>query len=299
MKIISSSEYYKKKFGTKVYRLSLSSSVTCPNRDGSKSFGGCSFCSASGSGDFAEKDFDILKQIENAKKRVDSKFPKKIQNQERLYIAYFQSFTSTYGPVKKLEEIFTKAAMQKEICALSIATRPDCLGVDVMEMLKKLSLIKPVTIELGLQTIHKKSADSFNRAYDLNVFEAAYKKLKENNFEVIVHIILGLPGESESEMLETVKYLSELQPTLDGIKIQLLQILEGTKMARDFKKNPFKVFTLEEYGRLLVKCLSLLKSQTVVHRITGDGPKSLLIQPAWCADKKRVLNYLKKLIEES
>lgn len=299
MKINSASEYYKKRFGTKVYRLSLSAASTCPNRDGKVSFGGCTFCSQGGSGDFAETDEDVLLQIEKAKKRVDAKFPSKIKSQDRKYIAYFQSFTNTYGPLDKLEKIFTTAASQKEICALSIGTRPDCLGPEVLEMLKKVNSIKPVTVELGLQTIHQKTADAVNRGYDLKVFEKAYKDLKDINIEVIVHVILGLPGEGEKEMLETISYLSHLRPVLDGIKIQLLQVLEGTVMGEGFKKNPFKIYSMEEYCSLVIKCLKLLPQETVIHRMTGDGPKRILIEPAWSGDKKRVLNYLNKLIARS
>lgn len=296
MKILTASEYYKKRFGSKVYRLSLSAGRTCPNRDGTCGTGGCIFCSAGGSGDFAEWDEDVLVQIQKAKFRVESKFPKQIDGSKRLYIAYFQSFTNTYGPLQKLRETFTKAAMQEEICALSIATRPDCLGPDVIQMLREINSIKPVAVELGLQTIHPNSALKINRGYDLSVFQEAYAELKKNDIEVIVHVILGLPFETEQQMLETVKYLASMNPRLDGIKLQLLQVLDGTVLGDEYRRNPFKIYTLEEYGELLVKCLELLPPETVVHRITGDGPKKILIEPKWCGDKKRVINYLNSII---
>ena len=292
------SDYLKKTFGCKVYRLSLSAGCTCPNRDGNVGTGGCAFCSAGGSGDFAESFEDIDLQIQKAKIRVDSKFPRSTEAKDRKYIAYFQSFTSTYGSPERLRPIFTKAIMRPEIVALSIGTRPDCLPPPIIEMLLELNKIKPVWVELGLQTIHEISAEKMNRCYSLECFEKAYSDLKKSSLLVIVHLILGLPGESKEEMLESVRYLAKLNPTLDGIKLHLLHVLEGTPLAEIYRKNPFHVMTLEEYTDLIVECLDLLPETTVVHRMTGDGPKRILIAPQWSGDKKRVLNTLKKKLEK-
>lgn len=302
MTVLTLSDYLKKTFGTKVYKLSLSTGCTCPNRDGTVGTGGCTFCSAGGSGDFAEsyaKQKSITQQIQDAKQRVDQKFPSKIKTKDKKYIAYFQSFSNTYQTVEYLRPIFLEAINQPEVVALSIATRPDCLKDDVVLMLSHLNKIKPVWIELGLQTIHEKTAESFNRGYKLQVFNDAYARLKSINLTVIVHVILGLPGETKEDMKDTVRYLCALKPELDGIKLQLLHILEGTKMGQEYKKNPFKLFTMEEYCSFVVECLKLLPKNIVVHRMTGDGPKKILIEPQWSADKKRVLNLLKKYIEEA
>ncbi|MDY4902195.1 MAG: TIGR01212 family radical SAM protein [Treponema sp.] len=297
MKINSLSGYLKKQFGTKVYKLSLSAGCTCPTRDGTISYGGCIFCSEGGSGDFASSFDSIEVQIEKAKQKVESKFPKKIPDEDRKYIAYFQSFTSTYGNEERLMKLFETACSFKEIAAVSIGTRPDCISDKMLSFLSKLNRKKPVWIELGLQTIHQKSADFIKRGYCLPQFEKTYYALKKENLTVIVHLILGLPGETENQMLESVKYLASLSPVLDGIKLQLLQVLEGTELAQIYKTSPFKIFTMEEYANLLVKCLKLLPQQTVVHRITGDGPKRILIEPKWCGNKKAVLNYLTRFID--
>lgn len=297
MKINSLNGYLKKQFGTKVYKLSLSAGCTCPTRDGTISYGGCIFCSEGGSGDFASSFDSIEVQIEKAKQKVESKFPKKIPDEDRKYIAYFQSFTSTYGNEERLMKLFETACSFKEIAAVSIGTRPDCISDKMLSFLSKLNKKKPVWIELGLQTIHQKSADFIKRGYCLPQFEKTYYALKKENLTVIVHLILGLPGETENQMLESVKYLASLSPVLDGIKLQLLQVLEGTELAQIYKTSPFKIFTMEEYANLLVKCLKLLPQQTVVHRITGDGPKRILIEPKWCGNKKAVLNYLTRFID--
>lgn len=297
MTYYSLSDYLKKTFGTKVYKLSLSTGCTCPTRDGTKGFGGCTFCSAGGSGDFATAPEDISIQIQKAKQRVDSKFPKKTAESERKYIAYFQSFTNTYEKVSVLKPMFMKAIASPEVVALSIGTRPDCLGDDIMDMLCELNKIKPVWVELGLQTVNEQSAKRINRGYDLSVFEDAYRRLKASGITVIVHVILGLPGETLGDMLATVRYLSQLNPVLDGIKLQMLHVLEGTKLAEEYRHNPFYVFTLEDYCKTVVECLKLLPEQTVVHRITGDGPKKILIAPLWSADKKKVLNTLNEYIK--
>lgn len=296
MKIRTLSDYCKEKFGTKVYRLSLSTGCTCPNRDGKVGRGGCSFCSEGGSGEFAAKVKDIEVQIEEAKEKVKHKFPKDINEEDKKYIAYFQSFTNTYGDVDRLGAIFRSAIMQKEIVALSIGTRPDCLEDAMLDMLSELNKIKPVWIELGLQTINENTANNFNRGYNLAVFERAYRELKIRNIEVIVHVILGLPDETKLDMYKTVKYLASLVPELDGIKLHLLHILNNTKLEKEYRTKPFKIMSLEEYVEVLINCLKLLPETTVIHRLTGDGGKKLLVEPMWSGDKKRVLNTINKAI---
>ena len=290
------SDYCKEKFGTKVYRLALSSGATCPNRDGKVGVGGCSFCSEKGSGEFAIDVMDLDLQIERAKVLISKKFPNSINVADRKYIAYFQSFSNTYGDTKRLIGLFERAINKDEVVALSIATRPDCFSEEMLNSLERLNKIKPVWIELGLQTINENTARAFNRGYTLDVFEKTYDELKKRNFEVIVHMILGLPGESEDDMYATVKYLSK--KNIDGIKIHGLHILKGTRLASEYEKHPFKIMSLEEYTRVLINCLKLLPKDTVVHRMTGDGDKKILIEPQWSADKKRVLNYINKKIKE-
>lgn len=288
------SDVLKEIYGEKVYRLSLTSGCTCPNRDGTVGTGGCTFCSEGGSGDFAASALlPVNEQIEEAKKRIAGK------TNARRFIAYFQSFTNTYGDPARLRDLFFEAASFPEIAAVSIGTRPDCLPDEILDMLSDLNRVKPVWVELGLQTIHERTAHTFHRGYTLPVFEDAYKRLKECEITVIVHVIFGLPGETREDMLETVAWLAGLSPRLDGIKLQLLHILEGTQMAEQYKRDPFPLLTLEEYTDLIVTSLKMLPPETVIHRMTGDGPKSKLIGPMWSADKKRVLNTLTKAIREA
>ena len=293
------SDYCKEKFGTKVYRLSLSTGCSCPNRDGKAGIGGCSFCSEGGSGEFATKVKPVEVQIEEAKDRVKSKFPKDIKEEDKKYIAYFQSFTNTYGDVDRLGRIFKTAILRDEIAAISIGTRPDCLEDDMIDLLDELNKIKPVWIELGLQTIHEDSAKAFNRGYSLPVFNKAYIELKKRNIEVIVHVILGLPGETDKDMYETVRYLANLSPKLDGIKLHLLHILKNTRLEREYREKPFKILSLDEYTEILINCLRILPESVVIHRMTGDGDKRLLVEPLWSGDKKRVLNTINKAIREA
>ena len=293
------SDYCKEKFGTKVYRLSLSTGCSCPNRDGRAGRGGCSFCSEGGSGEFATKVKPVEVQIEEAKDRVKSKFPKDIKEEDKKYIAYFQSFTNTYGDVDRLGGIFRTAVLRDEIAAISIGTRPDCLEGDMLALLDELNKIKPVWIELGLQTIHEDSAKAFNRGYSLPVFNKAYMELKKRNIEVIVHVILGLPGETDKDMYETVRYLANLSPKLDGIKLHLLHILKNTRLEKEYREKPFKILSLDEYTEILINCLRILPESVVIHRMTGDGDKRLLVEPLWSADKKRVLNTINKAIREA
>ncbi len=289
------SEQLKEKYGTKVYRLALSSGCTCPNRDGKVGVGGCSFCSEGGSGDFAAPNTDIDAQIEYAKAKVAAKLT---GVKEPKYIAYFQAYSNTYykdeAELARLEALYNEVILRPDICILSIATRPDCIDDKVLAMLKRLNSIKPVWVELGLQTMHDKTAADFNRGYALEVFEHAYVMLTTAGIDVIVHIILGLPGETKEMMLESVRYIAGLLPVLHGVKLQLLHVLKGTRLEKEYEANPFHIMTLEEYCTLIAECIELLPEETVVHRITGDGPKSLLIEPAWSADKKRVLNALKE-----
>ncbi len=293
------SDYCKEKFGTKVYRLSLSTGCSCPNRDGRAGRGGCSFCSEGGSGEFATKVKPIEEQIEEAKDRVKSKFPKDIKEEDKKYIAYFQSFTNTYGDVDRLGGIFKTAILRDDIAAISIGTRPDCLEDDMLDLLNELNKIKPVWIELGLQTIHEDSAKAFNRGYSLPVFNKAYIELKKRDIEVIVHVILGLPGETDKDMYETVRYLANLSPKLDGIKLHLLHILKNTRLEREYREKPFKILSLDEYTEILINCLRILPESVVIHRMTGDGDKRLLVEPLWSADKKKVLNTINKAIREA
>ena len=293
------SDYCKEKFGTKVYRLSLSTGCSCPNRDGRAGRGGCSFCSEGGSGEFATGLKPIEIQIEEAKARVKSKFPKDIKEEDKKYIAYFQSFTNTYGDVDRLGGIFKTAILRDEIAAISIGTRPDCLEEDMLDLLDELNKIKPLWIELGLQTIHEDSAKAFNRGYSLPVFNKAYMELKKRNIEVIVHVILGLPGETDKDMYETVRYLANLSPKLDGIKLHLLHILKNTRLEREYREKPFKILSLDEYTEILINCLRILPESVVIHRMTGDGDKRLLVEPLWSGDKKRVLNTINKAIREA
>ncbi|WP_035781200.1 TIGR01212 family radical SAM protein [Butyrivibrio sp. LB2008] len=293
------SAYLKEIYGEKIYRLSLSSGCTCPNRDGSivtpdgkKLTKGCTFCSEQGSGEFAAQIAPIDVQIEDAKSRIRQK------TDAKSFIAYFQSYTNTYGDVERLARLYNETIDRDDVRILSLGTRPDCLGDDVMEMLAALNKKKPVWVELGLQTIHEETARRVDRGYELRVFEDAYKRLKENGITVIVHIILGLPGETKGDMLETVKYLANLTPVLDGIKIQNLQILKGTSIYDEFVREPFPVMSMEEYTDLVRECVALLPGETVVHRMTGDGPRRLLVAPLWSLDKKRVLNMLNKKCDE-
>ena len=285
------------RFGTKVYRLSLSSGCTCPNRDGTIGTGGCTFCPDTGSGEFAASFLSLDEQIRLARQKVDAKFPKDIAPGDRRYIAYFQSYTNTYGDPARLRELYLSAVRRPEIAALSVATRPDCLPDDILDMLGEVSRIKPVWVELGLQTVHERTAEEFRRGYTLPVFEKAFRELKERGIEVIVHVIFGLPGETEEDMLDTVRYLAALAPLPDGVKFHQLQILKGTEMAKRYEREHFPVMTLDEYGSLLKKALEILPDPVVIHRLTGDGPKPLLIEPKWSADKKRVLNTLRSILQ--
>lgn len=292
MEYLSFNKYLKDKFGQKVYKISLDGGFTCPNRDGKTGTRGCIFCSKGGSGDFAEsREMSITEQIESGKKKVE----KKIKSGK--YIAYFQAFTNTYAPVEILRQKYEEAINHPDIVALSIATRPDCLGDDVLRLLDEMNKIKPVFVELGLQTIHQKSAKYIRRGYDLSVYDKAVRDLKEIVVNIVVHVILGLPNESENDMLETVKYVCE--SGANGIKLQLLHVIDGTDLAKDYEKGLFKTLEFDEYVNLIVKCVKIIPKDIVIHRLTGDGAKKDLIAPLWSADKKRVLNAINKALRES
>ncbi len=299
MRYRSLSDAMKERFGTKVYRLALTTGATCPNRDGTLGYGGCIFCSEGGSGEFAAPLLPVKEQIRQAKKRVSAKFSPSIPEEERKYIAYFQSFTNTYGDEDALLSMFREAAAEPGICAVAIGTRPDCLSEKMISGLSELNKEVPVWVELGLQTIHEDTARFIRRGYALPVFEDAARRLKAAGMEVIVHIILGLPGETRERMLETVRYVGDFVPRLDGIKISLLYVLRGTDLADLYAAGQVPEMTLEEYAALIVDCLRILPEDMTVHRLTGDGPKKLLLSPLWSGDKKRVLNTLNRAIREA
>lgn len=275
----------KEKFNKKVYKVSINAGMTCPNRDGKIDTRGCIFCSMGGSGDFAgESKEDIQTQINNQIEIMKNK------STVSDFIAYFQAYTNTYAPIDYLEKVYTEAISHQNIIALSIATRPDCLDDEIIELISKLNKIKPVWIELGLQTIHEKTAKYIRRGYDLNCFENAVNKLRKENIDVIVHAILGLPGEDRKDIIETIEYLNKRD--IQGIKLQLLHVLKNTDLAKDYMENKFKVYTMDEYINTVIDCVEHLREDIVIHRITGDGPKKILIAPIWSGNKKKVLNTL-------
>ena len=272
-------------FGEKVYKVTLNGGMSCPNRDGKLGSRGCIFCSAGGSGDFAaDAALSVTEQIDSQIELLSAKRP------IHKYIAYFQAYTNTYAPVEYLHKIFTEAIRHPSVVALSIGTRPDCLGEEVLELLNELNQIKPVWVELGLQTIHEKTAAYIRRGYPLSCFEEAVRNLRKLGIQVIVHTILGLPGESVQDILETMKYLNARD--IQGIKLQLLHVLKGTDLAEDYLAGKFQVYEREEYLQLLIECLEHLDPSIVIHRMTGDGPEKLLIAPVWASRKREVLNIL-------
>lgn len=284
--------YYKNKYNSKVFKVALNGNFTCPNRDGKISTLGCIFCSESGSGDFAgDKELPLKEQFEQVKAILLKKWPK------AKYIPYFQANTNTYGPISKLKSLFNEAVtLDNDIVSISIATRPDCLSNETIEYLNELNQIKPVTIELGLQTIHDSTAKVINRGYNLNVFEDAVKRLNKYNIEIVVHIINGLPFETKDMMLDTVKYLNNLN--IHGIKIHSLFILKNTKLAEMFLNNEFNILTMDEYVDTTVEQLAIIRDDIVIHRINGDAPRDLLIEPQWSLKKLVVMNEIDKKMKE-
>ena len=286
----TANDYYKEKYGTKVYKLSLDGGFTCPNRDGSVSTGGCIFCSALGGGEFAERSANIKEQLEKAKDRVAGKI------KEGKYIAYFQSFTNTYGPIEKLKKLYYEAIAPEDIVGLNIATRPDCLPDDTIRLLAQINAIKPVTVELGLQTIHETSVQYIRRSYVNQIYFDAVRRLKAAGIEVVIHIILGLPGETAQMAAETTR--AAVDAGTDGVKFHLLHVLKDTDLERDYRGGKFSCLSMEQYGDWLCDCIREVPPHVTVHRITGDGAKRNLVAPLWSADKKRVLNYLNKRLRE-
>ncbi len=281
-------DHYREKFGCKVYKLALDAGFTCPNRDGTLGTSGCIFCSGAGSGEFAASGQDLTCQLEQARLRVRSK------NGDGKYIAYFQSFTNTYAPATKLRRLYEAAIAPEDIVGLAIGTRPDCLGEDVVALLAELNRRKPVSVELGLQTIHPASVRYIRRGYPNRVYDDAVERLKAAGLEVVTHIILGLPGETEEMMVQTTR--AAVNAGTDGVKFHLLHVLRGTDLEKDYQAGKFSCLTLEEYGEVLKACIQVLPPHVTVHRITGDGAKKDLIAPLWSADKKRVLNYLNRIL---
>ena len=286
----SLSQHYRERFGCKVYKLAIDAGFTCPNRDGKLGFGGCTFCSAAGGGDFAESGTSIPDQLEKAKARVAFKNP------GGKYIAYFQSFSNTYGPIPLLEQLYHQAMEPEDIVGLAIGTRPDCLPQETVDLLSRLNKIKPISIELGLQTVHDETARYFHRGYDTSVYCDAVKRLKQAGIEVVTHIILGLPGETEDMMVKTTRDV--IRAGTDGVKFHLLHVLKGTQLEQEYLAGKFSCLTLEQYATILKTCLAFVPNNVTVHRITGDGAKKDLVAPMWSADKKKVLAYLQQYLNE-
>ncbi len=287
----SLNEYNKEKFGCKVYKLAIDGGFTCPNRDGTLGTRGCIFCSGEGSGEFAEKDCGSLaQQLERAKARVAAK------NKGGKYMAYFQSFTNTYGPVEKLEKLYREAMAGKDIVGLAIGTRPDCLPPETVALLGELNREKTVSVELGLQTIHRDSVRYIRRGYENEVYLDAVRRLKEAGVEVVTHIILGLPGETAQMAAQSTKFA--VDAGTDGVKFHLLHVLRGTDLETEYEAGRVSCLSLEEYGQYLKICLEQVPPHVVVHRITGDGAKRDLVAPLWSGDKKRVLNYLNGILRK-
>lgn len=283
-------DYLKQKYGEKVYKVSINGGFTCPNRDGTLGTGGCIFCSGMGSGDFApEASMSVKEQIEAGIKQTKGKNPTK-------FIAYFQAFTNTYAPVDRLEKLYEEALDHPKIVGLSIATRPDCLPDEVIELIGRLNKVKPVWVELGLQTVNEKTAEYIRRGYPLSVYDEAVGKLRNIGVEVITHVILGLPGETREDILKTVDYVAKSGAT--GIKLQLLHVIKGTDLEKDYEAGLFECMSMKEYVSLVKDCIDILPKDMIIHRMTGDGDKRTLIAPLWSGDKKRVLNALHAALDK-
>lgn len=290
MKYTSLNQYLKVRFGTKIYKIALDGGFTCPNRDGTLGTRGCIFCSKGGSGDFAEsRELSIYDQIEQGKRKVANKI------KDGKYIAYFQAFTNTYASVDRLQGLYMQAIEHEDIVALSIGTRPDCLSEEVIELLERLNKIKPIFVELGLQTIHESTAKYIRRGYELSVYDDAVRRLHKAGLNVVTHLVIGLPNETKEDMLKSVEYVCNVT---DGIKLQLLHILKGTDLEAQYNDGKIKTLTLDEYCDIICDCIKIIPKNVVIHRLTGDGAKKDLIAPLWSADKKNVFNTLNKRINE-
>ncbi len=286
----SANQYYRERFGHKVYKLALEAGFTCPNRDGSLGVGGCTFC-LEGSGRFAAKG-SLADQLEAAKALV----ARKIKDPNPRYIAYFQSYTNTYAPVEVLEALFRPLLREKEIVGISIGTRPDCLPPETVALLRELNLAKPVWVELGLQTIHERTAEQINRCYPYQIFLGAVQRLHKAGLETIVHLIFGLPGESREEMLQTVDEVARLP--IQGVKLQVLHVLRGAALAKAYAQSNFRCLEEEEWLDLLCEIIPRLPEGMVIHRLTGDGAKRDLIAPLWTANKRAVRNHMNLVFRE-
>lgn len=282
-------EYLRKRFGCKVYKIALNGGFTCPNRDGKIDTRGCIFCSEGGSGEFAQSArLSITEQIELGKEKVAGKI------MDGKYIAYFQAYTGTYDKVERLRALFTEAIEHPDIVVLSVATRPDCLPGEVLDLLEELNRKKPVWVELGLQTIHEESARYIRRGYELPVYDKAVKELRERGIEVITHLIIGLPGETRQDILKSVRYVCESGAS--GIKLQLLHILKGTDLEKEYQEGRIEVLSEDEYIEILKECVDIIPENVIIHRLTGDGDKKILLAPMWSANKKHVWNRIQKYV---
>lgn len=289
-KLYSLNDYLKEEYGEKVYKIAIDAGMTCPNRDGSIGTGGCIFCSVGGSGEFAgDSGLSVKDQIADGKRIIQKKAPSC-----RKFIAYFQAYTNTYGPIDKLRKLYEEAIEQNDVVILSIATRPDCISDDVLALLTECNKKKPVWVELGLQSIHSKTADHIRRGFSLDCYDIAVDRLSNSGIKVITHVIFGFPWETKEQMLQTVDHVCA--GNVFGIKIQMLQVLSGTDLAKEYENSHFSLLSLDEYSHLVAKAIKAMPEGMVVHRMTGDPPKKLLISPSWTADKKRVLNTIKKLL---
>lgn len=282
-------DYLQATFGCKVYKIALAGGMTCPNRDGSLGTGGCLFCSRGGSGEFAVPPMPVHRQIDLAVQKVQSKC------RQGRYIAYFQSYTNTYAPTERLRQLFTDAIAHPQVAVLSVATRPDCLPEDVLDLLAELNRIKPVWVELGLQTVHQKTADWFRRGYDLPVYDRAVDELTGRGIKTVTHMILGLPGETQQDMVATARYIGDSGAW--GIKLQLLHVLRDSDLYSLYQQGLVPVLSMEAYIRILEECIRVLPPRMVIHRLTGDGPKKNLAAPLWSADKKRVLQSIREAFD--
>lgn len=286
----SLNDYCRTRFGEKLYKLALDGGFTCPNRDGTVGFGGCAFCNGRGSGDFS---FPVsggtAEAIDKAKLLIAGK------SSCSRYIAYFQNFSGTYASADRLREIYLPVITRDDIAVLDIATRPDCLGDEVLSVLEELNGIKPVWIELGLQTVHEDSAKRIHRGYPLEVYDSAVSALNSIGIDVIAHMIIGLPGETPEMIRQTAEYIGRSGAA--GIKFHLLQVLSGTAIEKDYRDGLFSLPSLDEYIQLLADCITLIPPEMTVHRLTGDGAKKELIAPLWCGDKKHVLNEINRAFD--
>ena len=290
MKYTTLNSYLKEQFGCKVYKLAIDGGFTCPNRDGTLGNRGCIFCSKGGSVEFAaSRELSVYEQIEQGKKLLENKI------KDGKYIAYFQAFTNTYAPIEELRDKYYQAINHPDIVALSIATRPDCLQEDILNLLNEINKIKPVFVELGLQSIHERTADYIRRGYPLSVYDEAVENLHKAGINVVTHLIIGLPGESTSDILESVEYVCK---HTDGIKLQLLHVLKGTDLEKEYNECKVKTLSLEEYTDIIKKCVEIIPQNVVIHRLTGDGAKKDLIAPLWSADKKKVINTINKALSD-